>query len=162
MEKSKMKTLYLLSLFALLNSCTQIKLNKPQWRASSDERASATIGIPWTPNSNNTNSRGYIELIDIGKGVKEELINQIILYISDGDKGNIFLYELIKNEFDQRQWIYNYDELTNQLRDANIDTSYGKCQGVLEVHYNNKEIIYFVAPSYLGFNNKLKTIELVK
>ena len=161
-----MKTLATLLVLVLIIGCATTQLNRPKWRVLSDKQLSEQLNIgPWTSLKSDSllKRRGYIQLVDMGESFKHELVNELDLYVNGGVGAATVQVKLDKVDVDNPQfWTYDYDNLINQLMIADIDTTRGKCQGVLEVHYDNNSMVYFVAPSYLAFDSEQHSIELIK
>jgi hypothetical protein len=159
-----MKTAFYFFVMLLIFCCCAVTFNRPQWSISGDEQLVKiwNDGEPWKTGSAISTASGVIQLFGMGENFDYKKVDQLYLYISGGvgTKTEKIVLEQVKEAPDL--WVYKYKDIVQKLQVAEMDTTKGKCQGVLEVHYDNSAMVFFVAPSYLGFNNRKNKIEMVE
>ncbi|MBN1560132.1 hypothetical protein JW998_07760 [candidate division KSB1 bacterium] len=145
----------------LIFCCCATQFNRPQWSATGGGMLTALNRGPWVVDPAPKDPRGVIELVEMGASFDHNKVNQLNLYINGGIGTESIQFNLEKVPDYPQLWSYKYYDIINELIEADLDTTRGKCQGVLEVHYKKDAMVFYVAPCYLGFNNTLKTIELL-
>lgn len=157
-----MKYLTFLLVFILI-SCATMQFNQPQWSTSIAELATIIDTGPWEVDADAKVAVGVVKLSDMGASFDHQKIDDLILYINGGSKTETVQIDLLKFPVQStpQLWYYEYDDVVNKLIAADIDTTRGKCQAVLEVHYDKNTMVFYVAPAYLAFNDRLNFIELI-
>ncbi|MBN1560131.1 hypothetical protein JW998_07755 [candidate division KSB1 bacterium] len=153
---------FLFILFFLFLSCSQPFINSVKWEVVTrdetyEERQTVQAAYAISKTNFTTSPSGYIRLVDYGKDFKYKDIDKVILYINGGKEKNTAAIELQNQD---ALCFYNYQELTNKLKEAQIDSV--KCySATLEVHLKNSDATFYSAPAYMALNSELRTLRLI-